>query len=90
MTKYSKPVWDQLKGVTLQQFQAALEKDGWVHRPTHSSRVNYYKDGVENPITLHPHPKKTFSPGLLKTLLDQTGWEVDDFKRLKLIKKNTR
>ena len=84
MSKYPKQIWDQLKGITIQQFRSALLKDGWELVRSKGARITYVKN--DQVITLHMHPKKTMGPSLLKQLLEQTRWDARDLKRLKLIK----
>ena len=96
MATYTRAVWGQIKGVTLQKLQRAMQRDGWVLE-TNKGREG--KKGAntlayrhpdrpaeKNRIVLHPHPKKTFSPNLLKFLLDELEWDEDDLRRLKLVK----
>ena len=84
MSTYPKQVWDQLKNITIQEFQSALVKDGWELVRSKGARVTYVKN--DKVITLHIHPKKTMGPSLLKHLFEQTRWDTRDLKRIKLIK----
>lgn len=86
---YPKNVWQQLKGKTVQDIQNALLKDGWVQEITsHGPQAYRHPDRPEgsNRVVLHIHAKATKSPRIMKGLLDQIGWTVDDMIRLKLIK----
>ena len=84
-------IWNQLKNKTSQDLIKALKKDGWILDDTIGA-VNSYRKVETNGttskrITIHVHSKNTYKPDLLKHLLDQTGWNKEDFIRLKLIKK---
>jgi len=37
-------------------------------------------------VSIHYHPGKTYGPKLLQALLDDTGWNILDLRRLKLVK----
>lgn len=84
--KYPKDVWEQLKGKTADDIISALLKDGF--KPDdklRTERVYRRHDGMR--ITIHYHKKGTsYRQGLLKALLEDTGWSIDDMRRLKLIK----
>lgn len=79
-------VWDQLKNKNADELISALKRDGWIRDITHSSKHVYYNNDKNRRIVIHYHPKKTFREKLLKGLLEDTGWNEKDFKRLKLIK----
>lgn len=79
-------VWDQLKNITADRFLKALEKDGW-KREIRRGASQFLRKG-DLTITIHVHPKKTYQPKLLKSLLERTGWDEDDLRRLKLIKES--
>jgi len=96
MATYSDQTWRQLKGLSVQRLENALKRDGW-ERERNKGRQG--KKGANtlayrhpdrsperNRVVLHPHPKKTMSPNLLKLLLDKIGWDESDLRRLKLIK----
>lgn len=51
-----------------------------------SGAIQIYRHPDGRRVSIHVHPKKTYGPGLLKDLLQDTGWSIDDMKRLKLIK----
>ena len=82
---FHKNVWNQLKNTTADGLIKALRKDGWTHDQTIGAVQVYYKPNGQR-VTIHYHPKKTYGPGLLKTLLADIGWDEKDMKRLKLIK----
>jgi predicted RNA binding protein YcfA (HicA-like mRNA interferase family) len=80
-------VWNQVKNLTADEIIAALDRDGW--EPDPSSRgaiLGFIKENPRKRVTIHYHPRKTYGPKLLRALLDDIGWEVEDLRRLKLIK----
>ena len=85
---FSKNVWDQLKNLTADELISALLRDGYVKDPaSRDATISYIKRQSEaKRIVIHYHPRKTYRPGLLKGLLADIGWNVDDLRRLKLIK----
>ena len=86
---YPQNVWNQLKSITVKKLMDALEKDGWEKGGNKSARIPYRKveeNGDVNRIVIHYHPQKTYGAKLLKGLLGQIGWSIEDLKRLKLIK----
>lgn len=87
----SRSSWDQLKAKTADDLIRALEKDGWVAEDRRGATRGFVKDpgaGAERRrVVIHYHPNKTFGAGLLKALIEDTGWSDKDLKRLKLIKK---
>lgn len=87
---YPQNVWDQLKNTTVEKLMKALEKDDWEEDNPASARIPYRKvmdNGEVRRVVIHYHPKKTYGPKLLKGLLKDIGWSVEDLKRLKLIAK---
>lgn len=83
--KYPPNIWNQLKNKTAKNFIRALEKDGAERDDTMGAeQIFRYPDGRR--ISIHFHPKKTYKPKLLKALLEDTGWSIEDMKRLKFIK----
>jgi predicted RNA binding protein YcfA (HicA-like mRNA interferase family) len=87
--KLPKPIWDQIKNITVVELMIALKKDGWELDNSHRGVYIYYKymNGDKRRITVHYHPKKTYGCKLLKNLLRDIGWGIEDLRRLKLIKK---
>lgn len=81
-------VWNQLKNLTAEQIITALERDGWTRDPSSKgATLGYIKEGASRQrIVIHYHPRKTYGPGLLKGLLADIGWSLDDLRRLKLVK----
>jgi predicted RNA binding protein YcfA (HicA-like mRNA interferase family) len=77
-------VWDQLRNITAGNLAKALERDGWTRDTKGGSQYIYWKNGRR--VSVHIHPQKTFGAKLLKGLLDDTGWTVEDYRRLKLIR----
>ena len=82
---YTKNVWDQLKNTTAGEIQKALTKDGWVLDITRGATQAYISSDGKR-VVIHVHPTKTYRPKLLKALIDDTGWNEQDLKRLNLIK----
>lgn len=87
---YPANVWNQLKSITVEKLMKALEADGWIKGEVNGARYPYVKRGENgttlNRIVLHYHPKKTYGPKLLKGLLSQIDWSIEDLRRLRLIK----
>lgn len=81
-------VWNQLKGLTTDEIIAAHQRDEWAKDPASKGAILVYiKYGQPSQrVTIHYHPKKTYGPGLLKSLLSDIGWTEDDLRRLTLIK----
>lgn len=87
---YQKNVWNQLKNITVEELMNALRKDGWEKEDSSGARIPYRKamdNGEVKRVVIHYHPKKTYkSAKVLRGLLNDIGWSVEDFKRLKLVK----
>ena len=85
--KYSKNVWGQLKGKTADDLISALLKDGFLlDEVIRIQRIYRHPDGRK--MSIHYHKgSQTYGAGLLKALLEDTGWSEKDMHRLKLIKK---
>jgi predicted RNA binding protein YcfA (HicA-like mRNA interferase family) len=82
---YPSHVWDQLKNKTCDDLISALKNDGWkLDAVCQKEQIYRHPDGRR--VSIHYHPQKTYGPKLLKALLEDTGWTVSDFRRLKLIK----
>jgi predicted RNA binding protein YcfA (HicA-like mRNA interferase family) len=84
-------VWNQLKNLTADDLIRGLLGDHWEKDPASKGAIIVYikKDQqgkIINRIGIHYHPKKTYGAGLLKDLLRDIGWTVEDMRRLKLIK----
>lgn len=83
--KFSKNVWDQLKGITADDIIKALKKDNWELDTKRGAEQIYRKNNGKR-VSIHYHPNKTFGPKLLKNLLEDIGWNEQQMKKLKLIK----
>ena len=83
---FSKNVWSQLKGKTTDELISALLKDGFVlDEKVKTERIYRHPDGRR--ISIHYHKgSDCYGRGLLKSLLDDTGWLEGDMRRVKLIK----
>ena len=100
MTSYRRVVWDQLKNITKQQLIRAIERDGWIREETKGRQGKKGANTLAyrhpdrppnaNRIVIHPHPKRTMSPSLLKDLLAVLGWTEEGLVRLKLIKNTNK
>jgi len=83
--KYPPHIWNQLKNKTARDFILALEKDSAIRIETRGAeQIFRYPD--KRRISIHFHPNKTYGPKLLKALIEDTGWSVEDMKRLGFIK----
>jgi predicted RNA binding protein YcfA (HicA-like mRNA interferase family) len=83
--KYSKQVWDQLKGKSCDDLLAAIKKDGFALEATKRNTQAYINpDGGR--AVIHYQPNKSYGRKLLKDLLEDIGWSEADMRRLKLIK----
>jgi predicted RNA binding protein YcfA (HicA-like mRNA interferase family) len=84
---YPPNVWRQLKAKACDDLIRALEKDGWLYEGARGA-VHAYRHPDGRPITIHRHPSGDgYRPNLLKALLDDIGWSVEDMIALKLIKR---
>jgi len=77
---YPSHIWDQLKNLTADDIVKALEKNGWVRDESSGAVFVYLNPSTRKRVTIHYHPRKTYGPKLLKSLLDTIGWSVDDLK----------
>lgn len=85
--KYRKDIWAQLKGLSKSELIRAVENAGWEREEKRGAILTYYHpDNPERRVSIHPHPGKTYGPKLLKDLLKDIGWSIEDLRRLKLIK----
>ena len=85
MSKYPSNVWDQLKGITVEELINAILADNYVEENRRGAMKSYRNDDGQR-ITIHYHPGKTYGHNLLKKILDDAGWSIKDLKRLKLIR----
>lgn len=63
---YSRSIWNQLKGLTVEQIAKALRKDNWTQESRAGATIGFIKTSANGPairrrIVLHVHPRKTFS-----------------------------
>ena len=81
--KFLKNIYQQLDGISVEKIESALLKDGCI-----KENMTFYHPSKDYRLTLHFHPKKTFSAEMVVDyFLARTKWDIDDLKRLKLIKK---
>ena len=64
---YSRPVWNQLKGLTLKELARALKRDGWIEESRAGATIGFIKTAGKGAATrrrvvLHVHPGKSFGP----------------------------
>lgn len=91
---FAQNVWNQLKNLTKGELVSTLERDGWVlEKPSASSgavRLYIKYDLNRKPlrrVEIHYHrSSETMGAGLLKGILDDTGWTEKEMRRLKLTK----
>ena len=84
--KFSKNVWEQLRGKTANELISALLKDGFIlDEKIRTERIYRHPDGRR--VSIHYHTGSTcYGRGLLKSLLEDTGWSENDMRRLKLFR----
>jgi len=85
---FPKHVWDQIKAITADELISALERDGYTKDPaSRDATISCIKASTpRRRVVIHYHPRKTYSPGLLKALLADVGWSEEDLRRLTLVK----
>ena len=88
----SRPIRNQLKGLTLEELAKALKRDGWIEESRAGATIGFIKTTANGAATrrrvvLHVHPGKSFGPRLPRALLNDIGWSEDDLVRLKLIRR---
>jgi predicted RNA binding protein YcfA (HicA-like mRNA interferase family) len=85
LSTYPPHIWDQLRSITADELCKALVRDGWDLDYGQGS-IRIYRNSVTRArIDVHYHPGKTYGSKMLKGLLDDTGWTLEDLRRLKLI-----
>jgi len=86
---YPKHVWGQLKNITVTDLERALDRDGWTIDSRDGSITIWIKEDRQSRrrVSVHFHPGKTFGPKLLKALLNDIGWSLEEMKKLKMIKR---
>ena len=82
---YSRQVWDQLKNLTADQIIRSLEKSEW-KRDEGAGNIYIFRHPDGRRVTIHYHPRKTYGPSLLKALLSEINWTLEEMEKLKLIK----
>lgn len=91
MAASRRSIRDQLASLTADDWIRALQRDKWLEEDRAGATRGFVKqttNGVgRRRVVIHYHPKKTFGPGLIKKLLEDTGWSDADLVRLKLVKK---
>ncbi len=76
---YPPHVWKQIRNVTASELIKALQRDGFKLDETHGAEQVYrHPDGRR--VSIHFHPRKTYGPRLLKSLLRDIGWTPEDMR----------
>jgi predicted RNA binding protein YcfA (HicA-like mRNA interferase family) len=87
-----KPIWDQLKATTVEEFISALKRDGFEPDPAGGGGgpLAFIKNvqGENIRVVLHYHPGKSWGPKFLKGLIESAGWNIRDLGRIGLIAKS--
>jgi len=85
--KYPRHIWEQIRGIKIEELQRVLRKDGWVldSQPSDSILL-YYHPATRRRFALHYHPGKTFPEKTLRGILEDIGWQIEDLIALKLIR----
>jgi len=82
---FSPQIWGQIRGLTADELVRGLERDGWQRADTSGASFVYrHPDG--RTVSVHYHPRKTYGPKLLRSLLMDIGWSEEDLRRLKLVR----
>jgi len=87
---FNKAIRSQIKNLTAEDLIRALKKDGWERIKKRGAVQHFYNPNRESGkrrIAVHYHPKKTYGLGLLESLIEAAGWNENDLKRLKIIKR---
>lgn len=84
---FSPNVWNQIKGITKDEFIKALKRDGFEAEGKRGAVLAFCKKSSPvRRVTVHYHPGATYQPKLLTSMIESAGWTEDDLRRLKLIK----
>jgi predicted RNA binding protein YcfA (HicA-like mRNA interferase family) len=83
--RYSGNIWRQLKNLTADDLISALKRDGWIADDCSGSYHPFINPVTRNRVIIHYHPRKTYGAKMLKSLLDDIGWNENDMARLGLI-----
>lgn len=78
-----------LIGITINELQSALLRDGFEHQPDRGgAKMTYVHPQKRKVVVLHFHPHKEYRDlKILTMIVNQCGWCEEDLYRLKLIKK---
>lgn len=88
-------VWNQIKNLTKDDIIEALIRDGYTKDPASKDATITYikplptpdKTGTKNKrVVIHYHQGQNCGPKILKFLLADIGWTIEDLRRVKLIK----
>lgn len=76
----------EIRNITARKFVSALEKDGFKHTRKKGGHLVYrHPDGRRIVVSYH-RPGDTFRRKTLKGMIEDTGWNEKDLRRLGLIK----
>lgn len=78
-------IWNQIKNKTSQDFIRALRKQYGEPDEINGAEHLWRISRTEH-ISIHYHGKKGYGPKLIKNLIRQAGWTIENMKELKFIK----
>lgn len=89
--KWTKPEWDQLKGISKAKLIRLLRRDSnWEETSaTRGSRIVFCNNNLPleyQYVAIHNHVGGYHDKGLLKDLLAQIGWSAQQLRKWKAIK----
>jgi hypothetical protein len=88
--KWDKNTWAQLKGLTKVDLISILFKDqNWEHVSSKDGKYVFKSRKYKPPydyLAIHYHKEDFRNPGLLKSILDHTCWDVPKLQNWKIIK----
>ena len=76
----------QLKSTPAREWIRAAEGDGFIARKSKGSHHLYQHSDGRRVLIVYHKLSNTFGPKTIQQLLDGTGWQENDLKRLKLLK----
>ena len=76
----------QLKNTPAREWIRALEHDGFVARKSKGSHHLYQHADGRRVLIVYNKLSDTFGPKTIKQLLEGSGWQEGDLKRLRLLK----
>ena len=76
----------QLRNTPAREWIRALEREGFKARKSRGSHHLYQHPDGRRVLVVYHKLSDTFGPKTVKQILDGTGWQENDFERLKLLK----